>query len=148
MTSGAPEMVFTTALTLPSSITSTTLGWPSLSFFVVMLTGSPMADIIAAVPSVAYRRHPARSKSRTRDTASDLCWSAMLSSIPVPGLKLRLAAKRAFVRAFWKSRSTPITSPVDFISGPRCQSTPTSLAIENTGAFTPTKSCVGHKPPG
>ena len=140
-------MVLTTALTLPSSITSVTLGWPSLSRLVVMLTDNPIADIMAAVPSVAYKRHPAAMRSRIRDTASALCWSAILSKTPVPGLISKLAAIRALVRAIWKLRSTPITSPVDFISGPKCQSTPTSLAMENTGALMPTKSCTGHSPP-
>ena len=138
-TSLTPETVFTTALTLPSLMTSTTLGWPSPSFFVVMVTGTPMAAIIAAVPSVAYSRQPALLNPRIMETASALCWSAILNKTPLSLRRLRLAARSALLRALEKLRSMPITSPVDFISGPRCQSTPTNLAMENTGAFTPTK---------
>ena len=41
----------------------------------------------------------------------------------------------------------PITSPVDFISGPMYQSTPTSLDMENTGALMPTSFWRGQRPP-
>ena len=41
----------------------------------------------------------------------------------------------------------PITSPVDFISGPRLTSTPRSFAIEKTGALTATSGWRGHSPP-
>ena len=41
----------------------------------------------------------------------------------------------------------PITSPVDFISGPRYVSTPISFDIENTGAFTATSGWRGQSPP-
>ena len=65
-------------------------------------------------------------------------WSEMLNSTPIPGDRLMLAACSALVNAPVKSRSMPITSPVDFISGPMYQSTPTSLDMENTGALMPT----------
>ncbi len=41
----------------------------------------------------------------------------------------------------------PMTSPVLFISGPRCVSTPVSLDIENTGALMATSFRTGHSPP-
>ena len=65
----------------------------------------------------------------------------------MPGDRLMLAACKALVRAPVKSRSMPITSPVDFISGPIYQSTPTSFDMENTGALMPTSFCRGHSPP-
>ena len=56
-------------------------------------------------------------------------------------------ASRALATAPRKSKSIPMTSPVDFISGPRYVSTPASLDIENTGAFTATKFCRFPRPP-
>ena len=41
----------------------------------------------------------------------------------------------------------PITSPVDCIPGPTDGSTPRSLAVENAGALTATKSGGGRWPP-
>ena len=40
----------------------------------------------------------------------------------------------------------PIASPVDFISGPRYESTLASLFMEKTGALTATRSCRGTSP--
>ena len=40
----------------------------------------------------------------------------------------------------------PIASPVDFISGPRYESTAASLFMENTGAFTATSGLGGTRP--
>ena len=40
----------------------------------------------------------------------------------------------------------PSTSPVDFISGPRCVSTSTSFSEENTGTFTATYGEMGYNP--
>ena len=57
------------------------------------------------------------------------------------------AASSALATAPRKSISMPMTSPVDFISGPRYVSTPASLDIENTGAFTATSFCRFHNPP-
>ena len=71
----------------------------------------------------------------------------MLSSTPMPGERLMLAACNALVSAPVKSRSIPMTSPVDFISGPMYQSTPTSLDIEKTGALMPTSFWRGQRPP-
>ncbi len=56
------------------------------------------------------------------------------------------AAISAFASAASNVRSTPMTSPVDFISGPRSVSTPISFDIENTGALTATSSCSGQSP--
>ena len=49
-------------------------------------------------------------------------------------------------RAAGSVRSMPIASPVDFISGPRYESTAGSLLMENTGAFTATSSRAGTSP--
>ena len=45
-------------------------------------------------------------------------------------------------------RPIPITSPVDFISGPRAISTRPILEKENTGAFTATYGLLGTRPSG
>ena len=56
------------------------------------------------------------------------------------------AAWSALASAASNVLSTPMTSPVDFISGPRWVSTPMSFDMENTGAFTATRSCAGQRP--
>ena len=56
------------------------------------------------------------------------------------------AAMSAFASAASNVWSTPITSPVDFISGPRWVSTPMSFDIEKTGALTATSFCRGQRP--
>ena len=65
--------------------------------------------------------------------------------LPFSG-SIKLAAINAFAAADSKSLSIPITSPVDFISGPKKVSTPDNFDIENTGALTPIKFCFFHNP--
>ena len=55
-------------------------------------------------------------------------------------------AMSALVTAGTYDRSIPITSPVDFISGPRNVSTLVNFDIEKTGALTATKSRFGINP--
>jgi len=56
------------------------------------------------------------------------------------------AATNAFSRAAPRLMSIPITSPVDFISGPSAESTSASLTVENTGALTATSGAAGQSP--
>ena len=139
--------VLITARTTPSSITSTTFGCPADRRLGIAIAGRPRPLIIAAVPSVAYIVHPAEYSSRIICNESDLSRSAMLSSTGSPGLIERPAAISAFATAGVNSVSIPITSPVDFISGPKYVSTPVSLDIEKTGALTPTSFCRFQSPP-
>ncbi|CJC08801.1 Uncharacterised protein [Streptococcus pneumoniae] len=52
-------------------------------------------------------------------------------------------ATNPLYNAFSSVKSLPITSPVDFISGPNVVSTERSFANENTGAFTYTSFSSG-----
>src|SRR5580658_357064 len=71
-------------------------------------------------------------------SASALSTSATLHRAPpVVGISPR-AATKAFSSAAPRSVSIPMTSPVDFISGPSAVSTSISLTVENTGALTAT----------
>ena len=132
--------------TEPSLITSVTFGWPSFRRFVTCSTGRPSAAIIVAVPSVANSRKPASCSWWITGSISVLCRSAMLMSTPPPGGSAMSADISAFASAAGNVWSIPITSPVDFISGPRYVSTPISFDIENTGALTATRFCRGHSP--
>src|ERR1035437_6249591 len=79
-------------------------------------------------------------------SASALSGSAMLHRQP-PDLGTKPSAPRkAFSRAGPRSTSMPITSPVDFISGPSTVSTSVSLTVENTGALTATSGRGGTRP--
>src|SRR5690606_40752623 len=69
-------------------------------------------------------------------------------AITVPNFgRERPAARSPLYKARAASLSRPITSPVDFISGPRVTSTLRSLAKEKTGTFTATSPFSGHSPP-
>ncbi|MNZ90308.1 hypothetical protein D3C78_1092660 [compost metagenome] len=71
-------------------------------------------------------------------TASALSLSATVTMIaPVAGIFIP-APIRPLYKAFAYNLSRPITSPVDFISGPSVGSTLRSLAKENTGTLTDT----------
>src|SRR5579884_2473219 len=67
--------------------------------------------------------------------ASCLSASAMLHRAPPPVGTPPSAARNAFSMAASSLVSAPITSPVDFISGPSAMSIGCSLDIENTGAL-------------
>src|SRR5260370_39927229 len=70
----------------------------------------------------------------------------MVSSADPPGRTWTREAAKAFRIAAASVRSLPIASPVDFISGPRYESTDGSWFIENTGALTATRSRAGPRP--
>ena len=63
------------------------------------------------------------------------CWLTLMKAMPDFG-STEPALICALTYALPKSHPTPMTSPVDFISGPRIVSTPGNLANGNTGDFT------------
>ena len=65
--------------------------------------------------------------------------ATLIKTVPSLGIAIPDEIK-ALYNAELKSVSIPITSPVDFISGPKVVSTPTNFDIENTGALTANKS--------
>ena len=69
----------------------------------------------------------------------------MARIVPESGI-IMPAATNALWRAFSKTLSLPITSPVDFISGPRAISTSESLAKEKTGTLTAISSLGASVP--
>ena len=77
---------------------------------------------------------------------SGLSLSATVTRIFPLRAGARPAATRDFHSAGAKERSTPITSPVLFISGPRYVSTSSSFAIEKTGALSATSDPSGQIP--
>ena len=70
----------------------------------------------------------------------------MVSSAALPRSTCMPEAANALRSASFSVRAMPIASPVDFISGPRYESTAGSLFIEKTGAFTATRSRGGTSP--
>ena len=68
--------------------------------------------------------------------AAGLSWSLTLKkTVPLVGSTWP-AESCALAKASPKVAATPITSPVDFISGPRTVSTPANLFQGKTGDFT------------
>ena len=114
---------------------STTCGRPSATLF-TKVTGMPSALSAAAVPRVATTPKPRPTRSRATDTARAL--SGFLTdrnTVPFSGRRM-LAPICDLTKASPKLKPTPITSPVDFISGPRIGSTPANLAKGNTASLT------------
>src|SRR5487761_1439849 len=99
-----------------------------------------------AVPSVATRRHPISTRRETIGKISGLSTLAIVSSTEPPRLTWTPDAEKALRSASLSVRPIPIASPVDFISGPRYESTAGSLFIEKTGALTATRSRAGTSP--
>src|SRR2546428_526828 len=79
-------------------------------------------------------------------TTSALSLSATVTSTFPLRAGARPAATSDFQSAGANVRSTPITSPVLFISGPRYVSTSRSFAMENTGALRATSDPWGQSP--
>ena len=65
-----------------------------------------------------------------------------MNTVPVVG-RVQPAPNWLLAKAMAKDLSRPITSPVDFISGPRMISTPGKRAKGNTASFTATWSNSG-----
>ena len=116
-------------------IRSRVLGRPSFTLC-TLSTCRPCSRRACAVPRVATRLKPNPANSRARAAPCDLSW--LLSekkTRPAEGNGCP-AASCALAKARPNPSATPITSPVDFISGPRIVSTPGNLMKGKTGDFT------------
>src|ERR1044071_8383493 len=89
-----------------------------------------------AWPRWASGLKPSWTRSRAMPTAATLSPSRTLMNARPPCGSLTPAAICDFTNASPKVSPTPITSPVDFISGPRMVSTPGNLTNGNTASFT------------
>ena len=91
-----------------------------------------------AVPLVATIVKPLSFNCLAAATISFLSSSfTLINTLPLSGSFVP-AAICAFANALPKSSSIPMTSPVDFISGPRMVSTPGNLINGKTDSFTDT----------
>ena len=96
---------------------STTCGEPS-AILLIASTGMPIREIAWAVPPVAMMRKPRSWKRAASCVAAALSPSVtVMKTVPSSGSETPAAAW-ALPNAVGKSRAMPITSPVDFISGP------------------------------
>ena len=139
------DIVLSTRSTSPPVMTSSTVG-PSSPIFATTRGEKPARWRAFAVPSVATSRQPICTSRETMGNISGLSASAMVSSTEPPRGTCTPDAAKALRRAPTRVWSMPIASPVDFISGPRYESTACSLLIENTGALTATRSRGGTSP--
>ena len=119
-----------------------TFGWPSSSRFVTGSTGMPERSdhrrrAFGRVEPVAGLVQVADERDRLR-----LVRGRRRSRTPPPGCSEQVRGDERLGERRREVRSTPMTSPVDFISGPRYVSTPISFDIENTGALTATSGCA------
>ena len=116
-------------------------GLPSCTLLIVS-AGSPAARRWAAVPRVATSVKPqAASRRATATTASFATSGTERKALPAVGRSVP-APTCALAKAAPKLPSMPITSPVDFISGPSTVSTPGNLMNGNTASLTLT--CAGR----
>ncbi|MNI45001.1 hypothetical protein D3C73_994030 [compost metagenome] len=96
----------------------------------------PAVSISAAVPRVATSLKPMACRPRATSTARGLSWFfTLMNTVPDSGRRTP-AASCDFTKASPKLMPTPITSPVDFISGPRMVSTPGNFTNGNTASLT------------
>ena len=116
-------------------IMSTMCGRPSATLL-TGVTATPAAASAAAVPRVATIWKPRPSSIRAVSIARGLSLFFRLTNT-LPAFGSRTPAASWLLRnASPKVSPTPITSPVDFISGPRIVSTPGNLMNGNTASFT------------
>ncbi|MCY1534978.1 hypothetical protein D9M68_703640 [compost metagenome] len=114
---------------------STMCGRPSVTLFTVAHS-MPAALMAAAVPLVATISKPSLTSPRATSTARALSlFFTEMKTLPDLG-RCVPAPSCDFTKASPKVLPTPITSPVDFISGPRMVSTPGNLTNGNTASFT------------
>ena len=91
-----------------------------------------------AVPDVATIPYPSSASDRATGTTSALYLSVMeMKMVPEEG-RADPAAIAAFAYAAPNSASMPMTSPVDFISGPSSVSAPANLSNGRTASLTAT----------
>ena len=90
------------------------------------------------MPEVASRRNPSlESVSATPTTAALSASHTEMKTVPARGRRSP-AANVALWNATGKLGPIPMTSPVDFISGPRVVSTPGKRGKGSTASFTAT----------
>src|SRR6266700_3586302 len=138
-----PSVVLKTSWIRPLIISSTISGRPSRTLL-TRLTGSPSSRSLRAVPLVATSSNPQAASCRHGSTRASLSESRTETktlpesgrSVPLPSCDLAKARP--------KSASNPMTSPVDFISGPRIRSTPGKRANGNTASLTATWPTPGR----
>src|SRR5450631_342000 len=124
----------TNAISSLSSM-STICGRPSATLF-TGVTASPAAANAAAVPRVATSVKPSEvSVLATSITLTLSAFFTLTKTLPAVG-NLTPAPSCDLRNASANVSPTPITSPVDFISGPRMVSTPGNLMNGNTASFT------------
>src|ERR1700682_1163885 len=120
-------VLITSAISSLRSI-STMCGRPSATLFTAV-TGSPAAASAAAAPFVATSVQPTSSpRGLSGFLTLTNTFPALGSRTPAPSCDLRNASANV--------SPTPMTSPVDFISGPRMVSTPGNLMNGNTASLT------------
>ena len=130
-----PNGVLTIRSTPPSRISSATLFGPSLTF-ATRSTGMPARERTPAVPLVASNRKPRSASRFAGNTIARLSrFATDTNTVPDVGRPAPLATN-AFASAMPGSASIPMTSPVDFISGPSTVSTPANRPNGSTAAFT------------
>ena len=96
----------------------------------------PASSNRSAVPLVASSSKPIRSSRRARSaTCSFERLVTLMKTLPLVGSTVP-AANWLLAKAMGKCSLTPITSPVDFISGPSTMSMPANLAKGKTASLT------------
>ena len=116
-------------------IMSTTCGRPSVTLLTVPQS-MPAARIAPAVPLVAtISKFIARSANATATARGLSLFLTLRKTLPDRG-SLVPAPSWDLTKASPNVLPTPMTSPVDFISGPRIVSTPGNLTNGNTASFT------------
>ena len=98
----------------------------------------PAAWRVCVVPPVARISKPSLTKLWQISTKAALSSSLTETKTVPDNGKSTPAPCWLLAKALAKSLSMPITSPVDFISGPRTRSTPGKRAKGNTASFTAT----------
>ena len=137
-----PEAVLITSWTSPERIASTQCGRPSSTLFTTV-TASPASRMRAAVPRVARMAKPMSVSRRASGDAGRSCRHRCTerNTVPLCG-SFTPAPSCDLAKARSKLASSPITSPVDFISGPRMVSTFGKRANGNTASFTATCGAI------
>ena len=116
-------------------MSSATLCGPS-DTFATRSTTMPARSSTPAVPLVATKRKPRSASRFAGKTIARLSrFATDTNTVPLVGRPAPVETS-AFASAIPGSRSIPMTSPVDFISGPSTVSTPGNRPNGRTAAFT------------
>ena len=144
-----PRGVFTTSCTLPCAMSSTasdaTPSSPTLATSVstVEALGAQVAGRARASPR--WRSRARRRRAPPRGPAGLSRSASERKTVPASGSRVP-AAIWLLAKARPKVLSTPITSPVERISGPSRVSTPGKRSKGSTASFTLTWSSTGTRP--